>query len=169
MRKTCITTLALLVVAAGSASAQTTESATVTATVQATLEIAVEGTTDFGTVLPGGWVTLNVGEPAAGQTFAQFVILGSPNAQVDVGFGGCGNLTHSDGSTTMQFQHKFAGRANDGSAWSYFGFCAGEAFPVLSETGAYYFGLGGSINVMTGQKAGQYTGLQSLTVAYSGS
>ncbi len=121
-----------------------------------------QGNLDFGISVVNRTVTIN---PNTSPNASVFTVTGAAGHSFTVTYSNPSVIMSDGQGNTLTFIPSVVGSSSSSSQ--------GTAAPVssgvtltLSSTGAYYFWLGGSIQVPNGQQEGTYSGTFSLTATY---
>jgi len=159
---TRVTILALALVAAGAATVQAQNNATVnvTAAVQQPITVTAANPLDFGTVFPGVPKGVTLASGSAGR----FTVTGQGSAPVSLSFVVPANLTFGVSNT---LPITFIGSWNGINDPAGFGVVfAGATAATFSGTGNLYVFVGGTVTPSVSQAAGAYVGTVQMTVVY---
>lgn len=128
------------------------------------LTFTSHGDMSFGPVGAGtGAVTLNPASTTAGQTAGYFTVNGQSNQPITVTY--TPPTTLISGTNSVPLSLALIG-FNTNTVGSATGVSSGTQVTLDATSGDYYFWLGGTVTVASGQAAGTYTGTFTLQVAY---
>lgn len=142
---------------------------TVTADIVAPVAVGVSGGSDnsgtinFGLSLDG---TSGAVDPNTSPSAGLFTITGGSGSLMNISFTSpTVTLTDSSGTNTLTFTPTVVGDTLSTDQSTAAAMTSGGHVTVSSK-GSYYIWLGGNVTIPSGQAAGTYTGIFSLTVSY---